>query len=285
VGIAFAAACVAVCFVVAMSRIYKILPVDDRDYMDPLPPGLKLLWPLVNVFAHYVGQHLSVEYLEHQKRLLQRSELMYLMTPEQFIGLQMVSALLFAMLVYIGFLIVGSPAGFMPLLAGLFGAFFPLIMLNDRKKKREKQIVRALPVFLDYITLAVQSGMNLSGALLQVVEKGPKGPLKSELQLVIRDNRAGKPLIEAFRTMADRVSLKEIDSLVTAIALSERTGSSLGETLKIQANQRRVERFQRAEKLALEAPVKLVFPLVAFIFPTTFLILGFPIAMKIMYGL
>lgn len=85
--------------------------------------------------------------------------------------------------------------------------------------------------------------------------------------------------------MADRLQITEVNSLVSALAQAEKTGASLGSTLRIQADQRRVERFQRAEKKALEAPVKLVFPLIVFIFPVTFMILAFPIAMKFMYEL
>jgi tight adherence protein C len=125
--------------------------------------------------------------------------------------------------------------------------------------------------------------MNLSGAITQAVEKGPKGILNWELQRVIRDMKAGMSRLEALRAMAERLDIKELTTFVSSVAQSEKTGSSIGDTLRIQADQRRIERFQRAEKLAMEAPVKLIFPLVAFIFPMTFLIIGFPIAMKFMY--
>ena len=98
----------------------------------------------------------------------------------------------------------------------------------------------------------------------------------------MRDLRAGVPRAEAFRMMADRLSLQEISAFVTAIVQAEKTGASIGDALKVQADQRRIERFQRAEKLAMEAPVKLIFPLVVFIFPTTFIVIFFPIAIKLM---
>ena len=82
-----------------------------------------------------------------------------------------------------------------------------------------------------------------------------------------------------------RLEIRDITAFVTAVVQSEKTGSSVGESLKIQADQRRTERFQRAEKAAMQAPVKLIFPLVAFIFPLTFVILGFPIVMKFMYDM
>lgn len=283
--IASAVAIAAVILLYALTRIRREVPQEDRQYMDPLPLGLKLIWPLVNVFAYHIGQYLSVEYLERQKSLLQRSELLYLMAPEQFFGLQLLSALCCAFAAYTGFILLQAQPGYTLLLFALFGFFFPHISISDKKKRRELKIIKALPVFLDYLTMAVHSGLNLSGAILQAVDKGPDGPLKNEFQLVLRDIRAGKSRVDAFKTMANRLHLKEINNFASAIAQAEKTGSSLGDILQVQADQRRVERFQRAEKLALEAPVKLIFPLVAFIFPTTFAILAFPIIMKFMYEL
>ena len=157
--------------------------------------------------------------------------------------------------------------------------------VKDRRQKREKEIVRALPVYLDFITMAVEAGMNINGAFMQAVEKGPEGPLKAELQSVLRDINAGMATTDALRAMADRLDIREITTLVSALVQAEHTGGSVANALRIQGEQRRVERFQRAEKQALEAPVKLVFPLVAFIFPTTFVILFFPIVMRFIYDM
>jgi tight adherence protein C len=82
--------------------------------------------------------------------------------------------------------------------------------------------------------------------------------------------------------MADRLDIKEVTSFVSSMIQAEKMGSSMAAVLRVQADQRRNERFQRAEKLAMEAPIKLVGPLIIFIFPVTFIVLGFPIAMKFM---
>ena len=97
---------------------------------------------------------------------------------------------------------------------------------------------------------------------------------------MLRDLRSGLTRAEALTRLEERVQLKEISNFVKAVIQADRMGASLGQTFRFQAEQRRTERFQRAEKKAMEAPVKLIFPLVAFIFPETFLVLGFPIAMK-----
>jgi len=149
-------------------------------------------------------------------------------------------------------------------------------------KKRHGQILKALPVYLDFITLSVEAGLNLTGAITQTIDKGPQGPLRHELYLVMRDIRSGLSRADALRRLDTRLQMDEITSLVGTIIQAEKMGASLGGALRIQSEQRRVERFQRAEKQAMEAPVKLLGPLLIFIFPLTFLVLAFPIVMKFM---
>jgi len=277
-GIA-AIASLLLCF--AIYRIKREIPKDKREYMDPLPILMRMMWPLINMISHYLGERLSVEYVEKSKIRLQRSGLGYLLTPQQFFGLQVVSAIIFGLLVWWGLATLEKEVGFIPFVFAILGFMFPELNLSDRRKKREKAIIKLLPVYLDFITMAVQAGMNLNGALLQAVDKGPPGALNIEFQKVLRDIKAGSGRVIALKNMSERLAIKEISSLVSSIAQSEKSGSSIGDTLRIQSDQRRVERFQRAEKLAMQAPVKLVGPLVLFIFPTTFIILLFPVLIQL----
>ena len=128
--------------------------------------------------------------------------------------------------------------------------------------------------------MSVEAGLNLSGALQQAMQKGPDGPLRNEFSIVMRDLRAGVTRAEALKRMAERLDVEDITRFVNAMVQAEKMGSSMAATLRIQSEQRRTERFQRAEKKAMEAPVKLIFPLIVFIFPVTFIVLGFPIVMK-----
>jgi tight adherence protein C len=162
----------------------------------------------------------------------------------------------------------------------LLGFMFPSIWLSDTRKKRDNAVIRTLPVYLDFITMCVEGGLNLQGALGQAMEKAPAGPLKNEFSVVLRDLRAGLSRADALRRMAERLDIQEITSFVSSIIQAEKMGASLGTVLRVQSDQRRNERFQRAEKLAMEAPIKLVGPLIMFIFPVTFIVLGFPIVMK-----
>jgi tight adherence protein C len=272
-------------YIVSIQGIRSAVPGDKREYMDPLPPLLRKIWPLVLMFAYWVGEMLPVDLLEKYNKKLKQSGLIYLMTPEQFVGLRIVSAVVWTLIVLTLMLLLENFSWLYLVLGAILGFYLPSIKLNDKKKNREKAIVKALPIYLDYLTMAVQAGMNLSGAIQQAVDKGPDGPLRVEFSKVIRDIRAGMSRVDAIRSMAERLDIREINAFSTTVVQAEKTGASIGSTLKIQADQRRVERFQRAEKLAMEAPVKLIFPLVAFIFPMTFMILAFPIAMKFLYDI
>jgi tight adherence protein C len=149
---------------------------------------------------------------------------------------------------------------------------------------RQRSIVRALPYAIDLLTLAVEAGLDFTAALSKVVEKGRKGPLADELSIAIRELKLGKTREEALRNLARRIDLPPLGSFVQALVQADRMGTPLGKVLRVLSTQMRVERTQRAEKLANEAPVKLVLPLVFFIFPTLFLMLFGPIACQVFLG-
>ncbi|MGA9525680.1 MAG: type II secretion system F family protein [Myxococcaceae bacterium] len=170
------------------------------------------------------------------------------------------------------------------LAVALLGAVYPLIWVNDQVKKRHLQISRALPWSLDLLTLSVEAGLDFAAALAKVVEKGKKGPLRDEMQLVLNQLKMGKTREEALKSMIVRVDLSSLSTFVTALIQADKMGTSLGKVLRIQSTQLRIERTQRAEKLANEAPVKMLFPLIACIFPTVFMILFGPIVFALMFG-
>lgn len=259
---------------------HAVIPDENREYMDPLPFWLKPAWPLVRIFSYYIGSNLPVEYLARLQDKLQKTGVGYLLVAEEFIGVRIVSAL-FQMVAALLIMDVLQKHNLIWPLAGLiFGYYFPMIWLSDTRKRREKEIIRALPVYLDFITMSVEAGLNFTGALLQAMEKGPKGALYNEFSIVMRDIRSGLSRADALQRMSDRVGIKDVAVFIRAIVTAERLGSSMKKTLQVQSEQRRNERFQRAEKMAMEAPIKLIAPLIMFIFPVTFIVLGFPIVMK-----
>ncbi len=170
------------------------------------------------------------------------------------------------------------------LLVAAMGGFYPLIWLNDLVTKRHLAISRALPFNLDLLTLSVEAGLDFTAALAKVVEKGKLGPLRDELGLVLKQLKMGKTREEALKLMIARVDLQPLTHFVTALIQADRMGTSLGRILRIQSSQLRTDRTQRAEKLANEAPVKMLFPLIACIFPTVFMVLFGPIIFAFVFG-
>lgn len=258
--------------------------LDDRAYQDPLPAPLRMMWPLVTIATRSIAPRLRTTQFEQTHKRLQAAGQDYLLTAEEFYGLKAVSALVAFLffclcLLMLGKLAVGS--GFMALLfGGLIGWMYPEIWLNDRRKLRQRSVVRDLPVFLDFITMAVEAGLNITGAIEQAVAKGPAGALSQEFSRMLRDLRAGLPRAEALKRMAERMDIPQISNFTSALIQADRVGANLSDTLRSQANQRREERFLRAEKLALEAPVKMMLPLVMFFFPLIFLFIGYFIYLK-----
>ena len=156
---------------------------------------------------------------------------------------------------------------------GLLGLFFPLFWLRDKLKTRKLAITKALPYALDLLTLGVESGMDFTAALARIIQKLGDQPLSYEFAELLRQIRMGRSRADALRDLADRVDVHELTSVVSSLIQADELGASLGPVLRIQAEQLRVRRSQRAEKLASEAPVKMLFPLVCFIFPTIFIMI------------
>jgi len=201
----------------------------------------------------------------------------------EFIGLQELAAVGFAVFgIFLAATVALRPTVVVFFVA--LGWFFPWIWLNDQVTKRHHAITRALPYNLDLLTLSVEAGLDFAQALGKVCEKGRPGPLVDELKLVLKNIKLGTTREDSLRSLADRVSLPSLTSFVNALIQADRMGTSLGKVLRIQSTQLRIERTHRAEKLANEAPVKMLFPLIGFIFPTVFLVLFGPIIFAVMYG-
>jgi tight adherence protein C len=166
----------------------------------------------------------------------------------------------------------------------VFGLFFPYIWLRDQLAKRQKAITRALPYQIDLLTLSVEAGQDFQAALSTVVEKGQSGPLNQEFAFLLREIRFGTTRAQALRNFADRVQLPQVSAFVANLVQADRMGTSMGKVLRIQSTQMRVARTHRAEKLANEAPVKMLLPLIGCIFPTVFAVLFGPIIYRWISG-
>jgi len=280
--ISFSVTASILCLVLLLAQVSRQIPPDEREFMDPLPSMLEFIWPLVRIVAYYGCSLLPYAYVRNVEKRLRRNGMGYMMLAEEFLALRVVAAFFVLTLGYMLLELLGEWNNVLFLVLPLVGFFYPDIWMRDIRKKQVDAILRTLPTYLDFICMAVHAGLNFSGAIEQARKKAPAGPLVIEFGVVLRDLRAGIPRSKALVRMAERLEIHEVTSFVNAVVHAEKMGSTLAGVLQIQAEQRRNERFQRAEKKAMEAPVKLVGPLVLFIFPTTFMVLAFPIIMKFM---
>jgi tight adherence protein C len=162
----------------------------------------------------------------------------------------------------------------------LIGALWPVSWLSKRVRARQTDIRHELPYALDLLTLSVEAGLDFTEAIGRIVRKLGNSPLSIEFGQALRDIQLGRTRAEALRNLSDRLEITEVNSITSALIQADELGSSLGPILRIQSNQLRTVRSQEAEKRALEAPVKILFPLIFFIFPTIFLMIGGPIVLK-----
>ena len=278
----FTAGAAVTALILAMSRVAYMLDGANRTGMDTPPGFMTLVWPLIKLIDFFVAANLPIQVIENVDSKLQKNGVSFAVTPGEFISSIIVFLTLFPALGWLAMSSSGSPDGTVLVLLALVGAVLPQLWMRDTRTKRNFELVRNLPVYLEYLSMCVDAGLNFAGALKQSVDKGPKGAMRNEFRIVLRDINSGETRADALTRLEKRVDLSDISIFVRAVIQAERMGSSMKETLVIQAEQRLTERFQRAEKMAMEAPVKLVVPLVVFIFPLTFIILLFPIVVRFM---
>ncbi|VCU71582.1 Bacterial type II secretion system protein F domain protein [Pigmentiphaga humi] len=278
VGMAVAAAVMLAYFLLADSPA-------ARGTVEAPPGAFRLAWALVCAAGHYCRPWLSWQRRRRLESLLVRAGLRHGLAPIHILGAQVLCAAAGGAIG--GAVAVLADAGPLPGLASLAtgasaGVLYPRLWLAGRVRRRRTAALRALPFVLDMATLCVEAGLHVGAALQHAAQKGPPGPLRDELRRMLGDVRAGVPRAQALRDMADRLDVVEVRAWVAALAQADTLGMSLAPILRAQSDQRRSERFLRAERLAMEAPVKMLLPLVACIFPCSFVVIGFPIVVKLM---
>lgn len=244
-----------------------------------LPAWVHVLQPVLELLAAPLGPRLPPALRERVYIALRAAEVEEDIQPQQFVALASLHGL--------GAIAVAGALwnyGVLGLAAGLAVALLPWAWLRDARRRREWEILRDLSVYVDMLTLALEAGGALSVALRVATDRMPDSALRRAFHRVQNDLRAGRSRADALRALAQRVDAPPVTSLVAALVQAETSGGSLSGVLRAQSEQRLNERFARAEKLALEAPVKLLAPLILCIFPCTFLVLAFPVVVRLLEG-
>jgi tight adherence protein C len=180
-------------------------------------------------------------------------------------------------------LITGDPLYTVGGLIGglLLGFLIPDLYLSSRAGGRAGAILDQLPDALDLLTISVEAGLGFDAAIIKVTEK-MKGPLTEELKRAAAEQRVGKSRQEALRGINERVEVKELQNLISAIIQADQLGVSMSKVLRIQSEQMRTDRRQRAEEKAARAPILIMLPTVGCIFPSLFIVILAPAALSAM---
>lgn len=181
---------------------------------------------------------------------------------------------------------VGILSGNVTILAVLLisSLLAPDMFLKSNEKKRKEQMLKSMPDILDLINVSVEAGLGFDAALQKVVDK-TEGPLTQEFAHTLSEINIGKPRREALRDMADRIQVDDISTFLGSVIQADQLGVSITNVMKIQSQQVRENRRMRAEEAAQKAPIKILIPLVIFIFPTILVVLLGPAIISIMDSL
>lgn len=192
-------------------------------------------------------------------------------------------ALLLPLITYLALRHGGSNLFVWTVAAAAIGYYTPGMWLSHKLKARQREIFETFPDALDLMTVCVEAGLAMDAALARVAQEiGLKSEiLAEELQLVTLELRAGSSKDKALRNLALRTGVDDVDALVTLLIQAERFGTSIGASLRVQSDQLRVKRRQRAEETAAKIALKLLFPLIFFIFPSLMVVLMGPAILQI----
>jgi len=171
-------------------------------------------------------------------------------------------------------------------MAAVLGFLIPDFWLGNRIKKRQKCIRLGLPDVLDLLIICIEAGLSLDQATARAAEelRSAQPELCDELMVVVLEQRAGRPRADCWRNMADRTGVDAVRNLVSMLIQSEQLGTSVARTLRIHSDTLRTQRVQAVEEAAAKLTIKLLFPLVFFIFPSLFLVVLGPAVISMMAG-
>jgi tight adherence protein C len=177
---------------------------------------------------------------------------------------------------FFGFLIMTrspSSTGFLAVVVfGVGGFIAPSFFVSTKGRRRQNQVSSDLPDALDLLAVSVEAGLGFDGAVSKLTEH-MEGPLIDEFELALGEMRIGESRSDALKKMADRVAAPEMAAFVRSIIQADQLGISLGRILRVQASDARLKRQAAAEERAMKAPIKMLFPLVMFIFPAMFIVI------------
>lgn len=265
------------------------LLADKLDPLRTMPWWWRIAWPWISAMAPLAAPLCSWRWRLRLSRAIERAALPRGVDYAHIAALCASAAIAGGGLAAAGMVALTPPgalawlpwAGAAALAAGLA----PTVWLKGMGTQRRLAIERDLPFVFDMMTLCVEAGLSVQGALQLAAQSGPPGVLRDALGDALAEMRTGVSRTAAIKTLAERSDSALARNWAAALAQAEALGASLGPVLRAQAAQCRSDRHTRAEQLAMQAPVKMLLPLIGCIFPCTFIVLAFPIAVQLLQSI
>lgn len=267
-------------------QLYGTRPRTLEEIELSQPFGERAVIPLIRGLARLLNRTTPQKNVEDIRHRLELAGNPYNWSVSDFLGLRgLVAIVTVAILVFVAIIIRADPAIVLLLIGagGVLGFYLPLLWLGRRIRQRQHRIQRQLPDAMDLLTISVESGLGFDAAMVKVTEKWDND-LSRAFARTIAEIRVGKLRREALRDMAKRIEVPDFTNFIAAIIQADQLGVSIGKVLRIQAEQMRIKRRQRAEELANQAPVKMLIPLTFLIFPSIFIVLLGPTVLIFMGG-
>ena len=278
----------------AAAEVTYVTLADGRRQARSLPVLFKALLPFVGNLDRIVSRPAFAKRIADADRTLVSAGMEGLLSGREFVALEMLCPVVTGVAWCAAILLMGaalpeSPFATSSLAICLAGvavfALMPGMWLRGELKRRHMSIMRALPFVLDLLTLSVEAGMDFISALQRNCQTRRMDALNEELLRMVHEIQLGSSRRDALRAMSERVNQPDLRSLAHALVQADEFGVSIGAILRIQSDQLRSRRFDRAEKLAAEAPTKMLGPLMLCIFPAVFIILLGPVVVQALDGI
>ncbi len=278
-------------FIIVKTVMGEQMSIEEQDRLGIGIAGktfpsviFRLVYPIVKRILPSVDKWKIDNFRQKMTKKLSSAGLRDVFTPDEFYAFQVAFAFCLPASIYVYNLVLGLglSISYVPVFA-VFGWFYPSLWINGAIKKRQEQIKREMPFVVDLLTLCVEAGLDFSGAMAKVVEKGQEGPLRSELETVLKEIKLGAIRSDALKSMGERIGIKEISSFVSVLVTAERMGSPIGDVLRAQSDSIRHERFMAAEEKGGKAATKILIPMAIFILPAVFIVVFGPIILRKLY--
>jgi tight adherence protein C len=257
------------------SQIRQRLPAPEAGHRKPLDI-IRYLKPLLGL-SNVILKKLNLKERISQRLYAARIKL----TPAEFFSVKFIIMIALAGVTYLIFNSVVIPA----MAVGVaLGYFLPELWLTKKIAKRKQIIARQLPETVDLLGLCMEAGLDFTMSMEWIVKKTRNNPMLEEMAFVLEEIKWGKPRLQALKDMARRLDFPEIRSFVHTLSQAERMGTPVVEVLTMLSEDARMQRSQRGERIALQAPLKMLIPLIFCILPVIGIVIAGPIILQFMQG-